>query len=142
MGKWGQTDLSEFIVVGVDIMKAFDNVTWGPQDATWVDRIKEVHGDSSARYLLYFHTHRPVYTHTGETRRGVIAGTVQFPFISAEKLCGGHDIPRGTGAPVSTFEDRLAITLGSLKKHYRKTSGWQQNNDFLSEMDERYWFYT
>lgn len=101
-------DLSEFIVVGVDIMKAFDYVTRGPQDATWVDRVKEVHGDSSAWYLLHFHTHRPVYTHRSDTfQGGLIAG----------QLCGVRDIPRGTGAPVSTFVDRLETTLGSLKKH-------------------------
>lgn len=55
-------DLSKFIVVREDIVKAFDHVTRGPQDATCVDGVKEIHGDSSARYLLHFHTHGPVYT--------------------------------------------------------------------------------
>lgn len=38
------------------------------------------------------------------------------PIISAEKLCGGQNIPRGTGAPVFTFVDRLETTWGLWKK--------------------------
>lgn len=123
-------DLSEFVVVGVNIVKAFDHMTRGPQDATGVDRVKEVHGDSSARYLLHLHTHGPVYTHRADTLHwGLTAGIVQFSIITAEKLCGGQDIPRGTEAPVATLVDRLETTLGSLKKHYRKTSRGHQNNN-------------
>lgn len=125
-------DLSEFVVVREDVVKAFDHVTRGPQDATRVDGVKEVHGDSSARYLLHLHTHGPVYTH-GFRHIPLRFDFNSCPVISAENLCGGHDIPRGAGVPVSSSLDRLETTSGFLKKLYRKTSIWRQNKDLLLE---------
>lgn len=58
--------------------------------------------------------HARACLHTGQTH----SSEIWFPpIISAEKLCGGHDIPRGTGAPVFTFVDRLETTWGLWKKH-------------------------
>lgn len=58
--------------------------------------------------------HARACLNTGQTH----SSEIWFPpIISAEKLCGGHDIPRGTGAPVFTCVDRLETTWGLWKKH-------------------------
>lgn len=51
------TDPSLFIIVGVDIMKAFNYMSRGPQDPTRVDWVKQLHGDLSARHRLHINTH-------------------------------------------------------------------------------------
>ena len=51
------TDPSEFIIVGVDIMKTFNYMSRGPQDPTRVDWVKQLHGDLSARHQLHINTH-------------------------------------------------------------------------------------
>lgn len=60
MDRWmlGDTDLSEFIVVGVDIMKTLDHVSRGPQDPAGVDRVKQLHGDFGARHRLHVDRHQ------------------------------------------------------------------------------------
>lgn len=63
-----EADLSELIIVRVDIMKAFDDMSRGPQDPTGVERVKKLHGDLCAWHRLHIHGHHwPVYskyTHT------------------------------------------------------------------------------
>ncbi len=52
-----ESDLSEFIIVRIDIMKAFNYVSRGPQDPTRVDWVKQLHGDFSARHWLHINRH-------------------------------------------------------------------------------------
>lgn len=54
----GDTDLSEFIIVGVDIVKTLDHVSRGPQDPAGVDRVKQLHGDFGARHRLHVDRHQ------------------------------------------------------------------------------------
>lgn len=54
----GDTDLSEFVIVGVDIMKTFDHVSGGPHDPAGVDRVKQLHGDFGARHRLHVDRHQ------------------------------------------------------------------------------------
>lgn len=51
------SDLSEFIIVRVDIMKAFDYMSRGPQDPTRVDWVKQLHGNFSAWHRLHIDRH-------------------------------------------------------------------------------------
>lgn len=119
-------------------MKAFDHVTRGPQDATRVDRVKEVHGDSSARYLLHFHAHGPVYAHRSDTSRwGLIAGIVQLPIISPEKALWGTWHTKRCRGPCVHLCGQTGNHFRVFEKTLnRKTSRWHQNNDLLSEMDK------
>lgn len=51
------SNLSEFIIVGVDIMKAFNYMSRGSQDPARVDWVKQIHGDLSAQHLLHINGH-------------------------------------------------------------------------------------
>lgn len=60
-------DLSQFIIIRVDIVKAFDYMSRGPHDPAGVDRVKHLHGNLSAQYLLHVDRHHwLVYTHRGQ----------------------------------------------------------------------------
>lgn len=125
-------DLSEFIIVGVDIMKAFNYLSRGPQDPTRVDWAKQLHGGLSARHRLHInthhwlvynkHTHTEVKKHSTEICKYCPADEINF-LLSVLKgfLSRGHDIPRGTQTRAFIFL-RLDTTSGSLKKHCVYTS--------------------
>lgn len=52
-----KSNLSELIIVGVDIMKAFNHMSRGPQDPTRVDWVKQLHGDLSTWHQLHIDRH-------------------------------------------------------------------------------------
>lgn len=62
------SDLSEFIVVRVDIMKAFHYVSRGPQDPTRVDGIKQLRGNFSAWHRLHVDRHHWLVYSTHKTQ--------------------------------------------------------------------------
>lgn len=49
--------LSDFIIVRVDVMQAFNYMSRRPQDATRVDWVKQLHGHLSARHHLHINRH-------------------------------------------------------------------------------------
>lgn len=117
VGEKRESDLSEFIIVGVDIMKAFNYMSRGTQDPTRVDWVKQLHGDLSARHRLHINWHhwlvcnKNTYRSQKETWVQILSSRWdQFPSITDERLSGRHDIPRGTQAPGFIFLDKLDAT--------------------------------
>ncbi len=70
------SDLSEFIIVWVNIMKAFNYMSRRPQDPTRVDWVKQLHGDLGAGHRLHIHRHnwfvfKHTHIHTTTTYRSL-----------------------------------------------------------------------
>lgn len=78
----GHADLSEFIVVWVDIVKALHQVTSGPHNAAGVEGVEELHGDSGARHRLDIDRHRRLVCRQTDGQRWVKSKSI-LPILSS-----------------------------------------------------------